>query len=213
MVPTRRPVLFLWFLFVFLCPALEAQPRPGRPMRIVLLVDSSSAVASMLTPFRMSLTEFLDALPGEPEIVFVTSGGQMRIRVPPTTDRTKLRAAASAFASDGGGNAFVDALLEADQRFLRGLSDRNSIIVILTTDRGGSVDDARIDNYNKFADEFVGRGGRAHAIVVRSLAAGTTLRIAENLAHNTGGYFETVTIPTAVPRLMKVMADYVAADQ
>jgi len=211
-MPKRPMAALAAVLLLVLCPALIAQPRPGRPMRIVLLVDSSSAVSSMLTQFRSSLNEFLDALPGEPEIVFITSGGQMRIRVPPTTDRTKLRAAANSFAADGGGNAFVDALLEADRRFLKGLSDRNSIFVILTTDRGSSVDDARIDNYNRFADEFVSRGGRAHAVVVRGLAAGTTLRIAENLVHNTGGFFETVGIATAVPRLMKVMADYVAAD-
>ena len=67
--------------------SLSAQWRPGGQMRIVLLVDSSSAVAPMLTPFRAGLNGFLDDLQGEPEVTIISTGGQLRVRIPPTTDR------------------------------------------------------------------------------------------------------------------------------
>ena len=194
-------------------PAALGQWRPGGPMRIVLLVDSSSAVSTMINPFRAGLNDFLDALPGEPEIAIVSSGGQLRIRVGPTTDRLKLHAAARAFASDGGANAFLDTLLEADRRLLKNAPERRSVFVILATDMGTTLGDVRTDTYAKFVDGFVARGGRAHALIVRGVNTGVTIRIAENLVNNTGGFFESVGIASAVPKVMRTLADYVAADQ
>jgi Mg-chelatase subunit ChlD len=193
--------------------ARGAQRGPGSPMRILLLVDSSTTMAQMLTPFRAGLLDFLDDLPGDPEIALISTGGQLRIRVPPTADRAKLREAAAAFSSDGGGNSLIDSLIEADRRFLRSAPERRSIVVILTTDSGANPVDARVDAYNRFADAFLKRGGRAHALVVRSVNSGLVTQVAENIAQNTGGYYEMVSIATAVPKLMKSMAVYVAADQ
>jgi hypothetical protein len=189
-----------------------AQWRPGGQMRIVLLVDSSSAVAPLITHFRAALNSFLDSLPAEPEIVLVTTGGQLRVRVGPTRDRAKLHDAASGFAADGGGNAFLDSLLEADRRFLKSAPDLRSVFVILTTDAGATLGDVRVDNYNRFLDQFIARGGRAHAIVIRGVNSGVTTQIAENFANNTGGYCEIVGIANSAPKLMKSLADYVAAD-
>jgi len=193
-------------------PVFAGQRGPGGKTRIVLIVDSSSPVASMLTHFRAALNSFLEALPGEPEIAIISTGGQLRIRAAPTTDRTKLRAVADGFAADGGGNSFLDTLLEADRRFLKTAADRRSIFVILTTDSGAAVAEVRIDAYNKFATEFQTRGGRAHALVVRGVNSGMTTQIAENLTRNTGGYYDVVGIANALPKLMKVMAEYVGAD-
>ena len=103
----RVPRVLAFALAGCLLGALAAAQVPGKPMRIVLLVDSSNYVATQLTQFRAALHEFLETLPGEPEIVFLSSGGRMRIRVPPTTDRKKLAEAVSIFAPDGGANAFV----------------------------------------------------------------------------------------------------------
>jgi Mg-chelatase subunit ChlD len=183
-------------------------------MRIVLLVDSSATITPMITDFRAGLAAFLDTLPGDPEIAVISTGSQMRVRVQPTTDRVKLRAAASSFSSDGGGNSLLDSLLEADQRLLKNV-ERRSIFVILTSDGGGvgTVTPARINVYNKWVDDFIARGGRAHAVVVGSVNRGVTTQIAQNLAHNTGGFYESIVIGNAIPKLMITMAEYVAADQ
>ncbi len=196
-------------------PALVAQIRPSGQMRIVLLVDSSSTIAPMITDFRAGLAAFLDTLPGDPEIALISTGSQMRVRVQPTTDRVKLRAAASSFSSDGGGNSLLDSLLEADQRFLKNVAERRSVFVILTSDSGGSgtVTPARVNVYNKWVDDFIARSGRAHAVVVGSVNRGVTTQIAQNLARNTGGFYESIVIGNAIPKLMITMAEYVAADQ
>src|SRR5215475_5287114 len=81
-----------------------------KPVRVILLVDSSSAVGSMTNPIRAGLNAFLDGLPDDAEIGFITTGGQIRIRTQPTKDRDRLHKAAGGFASDGGGNAFLDTL-------------------------------------------------------------------------------------------------------
>ena len=202
-------------LLLLVGPAILAQMRPGGQMRIILVVDSSSTIMPMITDFRAGLAAFLDTLPGEPEIAVISTGSQMRIRVQPTTDRLRLRAAASSFSSDGGGNSLLDSLLEADQRLLKNVAERRSVIVILTSDGGGSgtVTPARINVYNKFVDDFIMRGGRAHAVVVGSVNRGVTTQIAENLARNTGGFYESIVIGNAIPKLMTTMAEYVAADQ
>lgn len=202
-------------LLLLVGPGAAAQMRPGGQMRIILVVDSSSTISPMIPDFRAGLAAFLETLPGEPEIAVISTGSQMRIRVQPTTDRLKLRAAAASFSSDGGGNSLLDSLLEADQRLLKNVAERRSVIVILTGDGGGSgtVTPARINVYNKFVDDFVSRGGRAHAVVIGSVNRGVTTQIAENLARNTGGFYESIVIGNAIPKLMATMAKYVAADQ
>ena len=202
-------------LLLLVGPALAAQVRPGGQMRIVLLVDSSSTIMPMITDFRAGLAAFLDTLPGEPEIAVISTGSQMRVRVQPTTDRLKLRDVVSRFSSDGGGNSLLDSLLEADQRLLKNVAERRSVIVILTSDGGGNgtVTPARISVYNKFVDDFIARGGRAHAVVVGSVNRGVTTQIAENIVRNTGGFYESIVIGNAIPKLMTTMAEYVAADQ
>jgi len=194
-------------------PARAQFGVPGGQMRIVLLVDSSNSVSPMLIQFRAALNGFLDTLPGEPEIAFISTGGQLRVRVAPTTDRAALYAAANRFAADGGGNTLLDTMLEADQRFFKKAPDRRAVFVILTTDSDVVLRDARTDLYNKFMGDFLSRGGRAHAIVIGGGVTGINTLITENLVRNTGGFYETVTIANSVPKLMKTLADYVAADQ
>jgi hypothetical protein len=192
---------------------LGAQFRPGGPVRIVLLVDSSAAVSAMLTPFRAALKVFLDELPGDPEIAFITTGGQFRMRVPPTSDRQPLREAAASFTADGGGNSLLLTMIEADDRLLKSAGGRRGAFVIITTDRGDFRGDERVDRYNSFAREFRARGGRAHAVVIRQARAGVTSQIVEHLTENTGGYFDAITIASALPKVMGTLTEYVAADQ
>jgi von Willebrand factor type A domain len=212
-MPRRVYAALLSVVFLLAGPGVSGQYRPGVPMRIVLLVDSSSAVAPMVSHFRMGLDTFLEGLPGDPEIMIVTTGSQLRVRVPPTSDRTRLRSAASGFTADGGGNVLLDALLESDRRFLKSAPERRPIFVILTTDAANALGEPRLNAYNDFIEDFMGRGGRGHAIIVRGVRSGLNSQIAENLAQNTGGYCETILIANAIPTLMKTLTEYVAADQ
>jgi hypothetical protein len=195
-----------------LAPA-HAQWRPGGVMRIVLLVDSSSAVSGMITPMRNALHAFVDGLPEEAEITFITTGSQIRIRTQPTSDRQKLHQAVGMFAPDGGANAFVDTLLEADKRFLKAVEDRRSVFVILSTDNGTNTNEQRLDAYNRFAREFAARGGRAHGVIVRGVNSGVNSVVTEHLTGLTGGYYNVINVASGIPKAMRTLTEYVAADQ
>jgi len=197
---------------VFTAPVATAQRRGPGPLRIVMLVDSSGTVAQMLPQFRAGMTAFLDALPGSPEIALITTGGQIRIRVPPTTDREKLHKAIDSFSADGGGNSFLDTMLEADKRFLVNAGERRPVFAIIMTDGTMSRGDARVDQYNDWVGTFLRRGGRAHGIVIRGIQSGITTELLMNLTTNTGGFYDSLAVANALADRMKVMATMVAAD-
>ena len=189
----------------------SAQRRGPGPLRIVMLVDSSGTVAQMLPQFRAGMTAFLDALPGSPEIALISTGGQLRVRVPPTTDRERLHKAINSFAADGGGNSFLDTMLEADRRFLVNAGERRPVFVILMTDGTMNRGDARVDQYNDWVGTFLRRGGRAHGIVVRGINSGITTELLMNLTSNTNGTYDAINAPTAVPDKMKAIAVLLSA--
>jgi hypothetical protein len=81
--------------------------RANRPMRIALVVDSSGEMAPLLNSLRAGLTTFLEQLPSEHELILISTGGQLRIRQPVTTERQKLKTAVGQFASDGGANSLA----------------------------------------------------------------------------------------------------------
>src|SRR5262245_48879299 len=168
----RSAALFLMTAWFAAVPAAGQLTLGPKPLRIVLLVDSSSEVGAMINPFRAGLKAFLDGVPEGSEIAFITTGGQIRIRAQPTSDMDKLRKAAASFAQDGGANAFLDTMLEADQRFLKKASDRRHVFVIVTTDNGASRGEPRIDDYNKFMNDFLQRRGRAYGVVVHTGGGG-----------------------------------------
>jgi hypothetical protein len=190
-----------------------AQDRPTGSRRIVLLVDSSSAVSSMVTAFREGLKVFLEAVPGGAEMALVTTGGQFRMRVAPTSDRQPLLDAAAAFTADGGGNSVIRTMVEADSRLLKSAGGGRGVLVIVTTDRGDYPNDNSVDIYNRFMQDFGRRGGRAHTVVIRPSGGGMISAALENLSANTGGFRETITIASALPTVMKTVAKAVAADR
>src|SRR5687768_8494224 len=89
------------------------------PMRIVLMVDSSTPVGPMINTFKKALATFVETLPPHHEVAFISSGSQIRVRARPSDTRDKLRAEIARFSSEGGANAFLDTLLEADTRFMK----------------------------------------------------------------------------------------------
>ncbi len=183
-------------------------------VRIVLLVDSSAAVAPMLTQFRAGLNEFLDVLPGDPEMhAHQHRRSDPDPRAADDRPRRSFARAASLFASDGGANSFLDTLLEADKRFLRTVADP-AVGLRDPDDRCTArvAENARIDEYNRFVNDFHQRGGRAHGIVIRGVNSGITTDILSNLTDNTGGFYDSLIIANPLPERMKALVDLVAAD-
>ena len=185
--------------------------RANGPMRIVLMVDSSTAVNQMLTHLRPALTTFVETLPPEHEVALVSTGGQLRIIAQPTTDRARLKIEAGRFSSGGGANTFVDSLLESDRRLLRPVTQW-PVFVVVITDSADSRGEPRTEEYNRFLDDFLRRGGSAHGVVVKGTRAGHITDIASNLIQNTGGIYDGVNQSTVLEERLKAIAVRLADD-
>jgi hypothetical protein len=213
MTTTRR----IAFISVPVCTAIwlvacAVSVRAADPLRVVLLVDSSTNMSQMLTEFRAGITAFIEAIPDDVEVALISTGGQLRVRVPPTTNRQQLLEAAGRFASDGGANSFLDTLLESDKRFLKSAPNRRPLFVVLTTDQP-ALGEPPINRYNDFMRDFVRRRGRAHGVVIRSSQLGLTSEVLENLTGNTDGLYDVLAVGNSVPTRMKAIAAEVAAEQ
>lgn len=212
---TRRPwwsVVCAVTLAASIVVAGTARLRAADPLRVVLMVDSSANMATMLTEFRAGLHAFIDTVPDDVEIAVVSTGGQLRIRVAPTLDRQKLHDAASRFSSDGGANSFLDTMIESDQRLLKAAPDRRGAFVVLTTDPP-AIGDPPLYRYNRFVEDFLRRRGRAHAIVIRNATQNTGMAsaILDNLTGNTDGVFTVIAVANSLATRMKEMGEQIAA--
>jgi hypothetical protein len=183
------------------------------PMRIALMVDTSDAAASAFTHMRSGLLAFLDALSPEQEVVLITTGRQMRVRVPPTADRKKLKDAAGGLFPDGAGTPLMDSLLDADARFMRKADDRWPVFVIVTSDGTESTPGARDKEFNQWIDGLRSRAATVHAIVLKVKdGSGVPEIVASNATKNTGGRFESIVISNALPDKLKVLGEQLTSD-
>lgn len=182
------------------------------PMRVVLIVDSSTSTQPMMTMFRNALNEFVDTVPPQHEIVFITSGSQIRVRTEPSTDRTKLKNDIGLLQSEGGANAFLETLIEADQRYLKPAAGKWPVFVILTTDIGEVRREPDIPRYNRFMNDFLARGGSAHAIIMQGKQFGPVTDITQNFVQNVGGMYLSLIVDSGLPNRMRSIAERIAAD-
>jgi hypothetical protein len=186
---------------------------PGTaPMRIVLLVDSSTSTQPIMTMFRNALDAFVDALPPDHEVALISSGGQIRVRTQPSTDRAALKKQIGLLGTEGGANAFLETLLEADQRFLKPAAGKWPVFVILTTDIGETRREPDVPRYNRFMNDFLARGGSAHAIVMQGKQFGPVTDLTQNLVQNLGGMYLSLIVDSGLPGRMQSIAERLAAD-
>jgi len=182
------------------------------PMRIVLMVDSSTPVGPMISDVKTALTAFADTLPAHHEVAFISSGGQIRVRTRPNDPRDKLRAEMARFASEGSANAFLDTLLEADKRFLRTAPEQWPVFVIVTTDNGDGRREPDIVAYNKFMNDFLARGGAAHAVILAGKQTGSVTDLVTNLVDNMGGLRQSLSTSNSLPARLKDIAERLDID-
>src|SRR6185436_16354522 len=183
------------------------------PMRIALMLDTSDAAAPALTHMRAGAVAFLDALPPEDEVILITTGRQMRVRVPPTTDRKKLKDTAAGLFTDGAGTVLMDGLLEIDDRFFKKAEDRWPVIVLFTSDGTESSTGSREKEFMKWSPLVGTRGITVHALVYKTPRGSQMPEIvAENLTTNSGGKFEKFNTPTSLPEKMKALGEQLALD-
>jgi hypothetical protein len=195
-------------------PRVVTHAGPAKdPMRIALMLDTSDAAATGLTNMRAGAANFLDALPPEDEVILITTGRQARVRVPPTTDRKKLKETAAGLFTDGAGTVLMDGLLEIDDRFFKKADDRWPVFVIVTSDGTESSAGAREKEFLKWSPMLGPRGFTVHAFVMKTpKGSGMPDIVVENLTKNTGGRYDVMNTTTALPEKMKVLGEQLALD-
>ena len=177
------------------------------PMRIALMVDTSDAASAAIPHIRTGLLAFLDTLGPDHEVMLVTTGRQMRVRVQMTKDRKKVEQAAGALFGDGGGTPLMDALMEVDKRFMSKIDDRWPVYVIVTSDGTESSTGAEEKEFNRWIDSLRYRAATAHAIVIKSKGnSGLPEVIAMNTTNNTGGRYDAILVTNGLPDKLKALA-------
>jgi len=200
-----------WMAVVVAVLALTSSVSAAPPMRIALLVDNSAATASAIVQIRAAVSAFLDALPTEHEVLLVSTGRRTQVRVPPTTDRTKLKGNVGGLLPELGPTALLDSLKAVDDRFMRKPGDHRPVFVILTAD--GSENSHEVDQkgFNRWVDEIASRGVLVNAIVLKTSANGVPESIASGLAQVTHGHYASMgiagNIAEAMTRLARQLAD------
>ncbi len=183
------------------------------PMRIALMVDTSDAANAAIAHIRTGVVAFLETLAPEQEVMLVTTGRQMRVRVPFTTDRKKLVSAAGGLFGDGAGTPLMDALVEIDQRFMSKADDRWPVFVIVTTDGTESSTGVQDKEFNRWVESLRYRAATVEAITIKTKGNGGLPEvIAMNASTNTGGHYDSILVSNALPDKLKTLATQMNVD-
>jgi VWA domain-containing protein len=186
----------------------RAQSPPAH-VRVALLVDTGEGATPALPEIRTGLIAFIDALPPGDEMLLVSTGRRVQVRVPPTSDHKKLKDSAAGLVSDGGPTPLVDALMETNDRFMK--KAENPVFVIITGD--GSESSVRTDDptFNQWLQSLRDRRVPAHALVLKYQNNGLPDRIVTLAAQASGGHYEAMSNGKAIPEKMKALAELIAA--
>jgi hypothetical protein len=190
--------------------------EPGDPMRIVIVVDNSQTVLDPLPFVRRGLQQFLNALPPNHELMLVTTGGQMNVRVHATRDYLDVMKSANAInLMRSSGNALIGSVEEIYARYLRGVERRYPMIVVVATDGPDLSQRVTNESANALLAGLKRSGVLVNAVLLTptgwtgvtgsSQVRSFTLEMVER----SGGAFESATPPT-LPAKLKTLAGRIA---
>jgi hypothetical protein len=181
-------------------------------MRVALFIDTSDGTANAITQIRVGLASFLEALPPDAEVMVVSTGRQVRVRLQPTTDRKKAQDLAKGLFSDGGATSLRDALLETDDRFFRKTEDRWPVFVIITGDSAESSAPATETQFNRWLNDLPARGISAHAFALKYRGGGIPDLVAQQVVQTAGGRFDFMNTANGLPDKLKALGTQLSND-
>jgi Mg-chelatase subunit ChlD len=180
-------------------------------MRVALLVDTSEAAAPAISQLRAGVGAFIDAMPPEHEMVLVSTGRRVQVRVQPTTDHKKLQAAVNGLLSDGGPTPLADAILEVNERFMKKAD--HPVFVIITGDGPDSSIRTDDQTFNTFLQTVRTKLIPAHAIVLKYKGNGMAEAIASLVVRASGGRLLSMSDGKALPEKLKALAELIVQGQ
>lgn len=223
---SRADVLFtLLMALTIAAPSVSANPSAvvatsqagravdrGGPMRVVLMVDTSDGVGAAVPQIRAAVAAFADALPPEHELMLVTTGRRVEVRVQPTTDHKKIKDSARGLLSDHGPTPLIDAMIEIDNRFMRKVETRWPALVIITGD--GSESSVSTDDkaFNAWLSTLPNRRISIDAVLLRYNGNSLTEAAAAAATRATGGHMDATTVAGSLPERMKAIAERLSAE-
>ncbi len=185
--------------------------QAGDPMRIAILVDNSQTPLEPLPQIRRGLQQFVNALPPNHELMLVTTGGQMNVRVQPTRDYLDVQEAVGEINfMRSMGNALIGSVQEVYDRYLRTVERRFPMIVIVSTDGQDMSQRVTDKSVNEMLRGLQQTGVLVNAVLLTSTGTSLIRNITLEMIKRTGGAYESATIATALPARLKVMAGRIA---
>lgn len=180
----------------------------NHPMRIAMLVDTTDTSGYVIADLRAALDGFIDAVSAPHEILLVSTGQQVRVRVQPTADRKKLKDATKNFFFDGhgGGTLLFDALVEADNRFFKKAVDLTPVVVIVTGDGAEASQGYDEKAFTQLGNSIALRGIQVHAAVFSRGAIQAPASMSRYLASVTKGHIELDPVSQTLPERLKALA-------
>jgi hypothetical protein len=181
--------------------------QPGDPMRIAILVDNSQTPLEPLPQIRRGLLQFIEALPPNHELMLVTTGGSMNVRVQPTRDYLEIQEAIGEINfMRSMGNALIGSVQEVYDRYLRTAERRFPMIFIVSTDGRDMSQRVTDKSVNEMLQGLSKTGVLVNAVLLTSSGTSLIRSVTLEMIKRTGGAYESATIATALPARMKVMA-------
>jgi hypothetical protein len=176
-------------------------------MRIAILVDNSQPTSDNLPQIRRALQDMVKAFPPGHELMLVTTGGPMNIRVQPTTDYLEIQeAAGEIFVARGGGNTLIGSVQEIFDRYFRTLEKRWPVMIIVSTDGPDLSQRVTTKTVNELLQGLKQKDVRVNATMLTSSGDSLVRSVTLAMIEQTGGFYESATIATALPGRTKSLA-------
>ncbi len=208
MSPKALRTVSVTVLTLAFTPAMSA----GRAMRVAVLIDTSAATTSAIVQIRAAVAAFVDALPPEHELLLITTGRRTQVRVPPTTDHTKVKNSSAGMLTERGPTALMDSLVSVDERFMRKAEERWPVFVIITGDGSENSKERDEQGFNRWITDVSRRGVSVNAIVLKTLGLGLPESIASTLTQATRGHYVAMNIAGDIAHATAQLAAELTAD-
>ena len=183
-----------------------------RPMRLILLVDSTEGIRGPIGQIRQALTGFINAIDTQHEMMLMTLSGTMSIRAQPTLDRQPLLKEIDRMFGTVGSNPMHRMLDEVSKRFVQ-TTDHRAVIVAVTTEGFASAAVVNQKDLLRIGADITRRGGVLHTVrmlvpTVASVPAGeplTDFPVSVMVSQATDGIVRE-TAPPGLAETLKTLA-------
>jgi hypothetical protein len=171
-----------------------------RPLRVVLIVDSTEAIRQPIGVIRKALAAFVEGIDALLEMMLVSVAGTPQIRVRPTLDRQQVVKSVNGIFGTSGSNVMHRVVDDLFHRFAQP-ADRRPIFVVVTVEGYESTQNVNPQEITHVTNHFLEHGGTLHAVRlvvptgVQSFRGGnlTDLPVSLMIARDSGGAYTNIS--------------------